>query len=554
MNIKELLSNKTVLYSVVGVVALIVVLVVVFSAMGMKRSSGAQDIDKIQKEDFQIIETENAGKALEIQTLLARSGISAKRTQEGQKTKVLLVGGKYTSSERDRALLEIVKNGLVDQNVGLEIFDKSDFTSTKDDKRIKLARAVNGELSRLIRRMPRIENASVLVSMPENSMFKADKKPITATVVLTVEAKENQSNKLDESVIRAIKSLLLGSVAGLQPENISITDTNGNVYNSLVKSLSDQVSQSQEHDLYMKNKISAQLDRLVGQGNYVVSVSTQLSQTPEDVSMIYYEPQEGHVPLTEQTFREGLGDSSEDSSKGSDAVSVYLPNGLQNSSSTSSQNKNYSRTASEVTYGVSKKHINRSKSVGTIEKITIAVTIDSNAAPTNMDEDELKELIARSASPLVNPQDDVTIVYVEKIDPFLASDRPVNLPVPDVSGNPWWLALLLIAGGLFVGFIFVHKKLQDASSDQVEELKKLREKTSEQERQIVDVNLKAAELIEKQTILTQELLEHQKQLQLEKKAMMDTTLDEVIEEVSSEIANSDSEKTMKELKSWIEKS
>ena len=554
MNIKELLSNKTVLYSVIGVVALVFILIIVFSVVGVKKSSGAQDIDKIQKDDFQIIETENAGKALEIQTLLARSGISAKRTQEGQKTKVILVGGKYTSSERDRALLEIVKNGLVDQNVGLEIFDKSDFTSTKDDKRIKLARAVNGELSRLIRRMPRIENASVLVSMPENSMFKADKKPITATVVLTVESKENQSNKLDESVIRAIKSLLLGSVAGLQAENISITDTNGNVYNSLVKSLSDQVSQTQEHDLYMKNKISAQLDRLVGQGNYVVTVSTQLSQIPEDVSMIYYEPSKGHVPLTEQTFREGLGDSSEDSSKGSDAVSVYLPNGLQNSSSTSSQNKNYSRTASEVTYGVSKRHVNRSKTVGTIEQITIAVTIDANAAPVNMEEYELKELIARSASPLVNPQDDVSIIYVEKIDPFLASDRPVNLPVPDVSGNPWWLALLLIAGGLFIGFIFVHKKLQDASSDQVEELKKLREKTSEQERQIVDVNLKAAELIEKQTILTQELLEHQKQLQLEKKAMIDTTLEEVIEEVSTDIANSDSEKTLEELKSWIEKS
>ena len=77
---------------------------------------------------------------------------------------------------------------------------------------------------------------------------------------------------------------------------------------------------------------------------------------------------------------------------------------------------------------------------------------------------------------------------------------------------------------------------------------------TEQEKQIVDVNLKAAELIEKQTILTQELLEHQKQLQLEKKKEAEVSLDEVIEEVTSDLEYGDSQKTVKELKSWIEKS
>ena len=82
----------------------------------------------------------------------------------------------------------------------------------------------------------------------------------------------------------------------------------------------------------------------------------------------------------------------------------------------------------------------------------------------------------------------------------------------------------------------------------------LKEKTKEQEKQIADVNLKAAELIEKQTILTQELLEQQKQMQLEKKPENDVSLEEVIEDISSDIAYGDSEKTLKELKSWIEKS
>ena len=549
MNIKELLQNKTILYSVIGgVCALIfIIILVVCLSVGGKSSTG-EVIDKIEKEPFDIVTTDNQGKAIEIQSILARYKINAKRKAEGSKTTVYLEGGKYTNSQRDTALLVLVKSGLIDQNVGLEIFDKNDFTSTREDKRIKLARAVNGELSRLIRKMPNIDNATVLVSIPESSFFKADKKPISATVMLTVAS----GVKLDASVIKAIKSLLMGSVVDLSAENISITDSNGNVYNSLVKSIDDQIAKIQENDSYMQNKVAAQLDMLLGHGNYVVTVSTSLNQVPKEITSIQYNP-DGKTSLTEQTFREGLGDTSQDTNKGSDAVSVYLPNGLQNSSSTSSQNKNYSREATEKTYGVDKKHVSEYYKSGIIENISIAVTMNADSMPPNMTVDELKAQIARAASPKVNP-DNVSIAFAETIDPYLASDRPVNLPVPEASGNPWWLAIALLLARLVVGFVFVHKKLKDSSSEQEEELRILKQKTSEQEKQIVDVNLKAAELIEKQTILTQELLEHQKQLQIEKKKETDASLDEVVEEVSADLAQSDSEKTLKELKSWIEKS
>lgn len=549
MNIKELLQNKTVLYSVIGGVCAIifVIILVVCLSVGGKSSNG-EVIDKIEKEQFDIVTTDNQGKALEIQSILAREKINAKRKSEGSKTTVFLEAGKYTNSQRDRALLVLVKSGLIDQNVGLEIFDKNDFTSTREDKRIKLARAVNGELSRLIRKMPNVDNATVLVSIPESSFFKADKKPISATVMLTVAS----GVKLDASVIKAIKSLLMGSVVDLSAENISITDSNGNVYNSMVKSIDDQIAKIQENDSYMQNKVAAQLDMLLGHGNYVVTVSTSLNQVPKEITSIQYSP-DGKTSLTEQTFREGLGDTSQDTNKGSDAVSVYLPNGLQNSSSTSSQNKNYSREATEKTYGVDKKHVSEYYKSGIIENISIAVTMNADSMPPNMTIDELKAQIARAASPKVNPNN-VSIAFAETIDPYLASDRPVNLPVPEASGNPWWLAIVLLLVGLVVGFVFVHKKLKDSSIEQEEELRILKQKTSEQEKQIVDVNLKAAELIEKQTILTQELLEHQKQLQIEKAKETESSLDEVIEEVSADLAQSDSEKTLKELKSWIEKS
>ena len=549
--LKELFQNKMILFGAIGVGALILILLIVFICVGSSKGgeSEAKVIDKIeQKENFEIIKTKNIGKAIEIQTLLARNGIKAKRSSEGSNHTVFLQAREYTNSQRDAALLLVVKSGLVDQNVGLEIFDQSDFTSTREDKRIKLARAVNGELSRLIRQMPNIDNASVFVSIPENSMFKADKKPVSATVMLTIPS----GVRLDANVIKAVKSLLIGSVVGLTSDNISITDSNGNVYSSLVRSIDDQLSKLQENDTYMQNKVAAQLDMLVGRGNYVVTVSTFLNQVPVQETSIKYDPN-SKTSVMEQTFKEGLGDNSQDSTRGTDAVSVYLPNGLQSSSANSSQNRNYQRTATETSYGVGKIHTSKYYETGIIEKVSIAVTLNADSMPPNMTERELKEQIARSASPKVTA-DDVSIAYSETVDPYLSSDRPVNLPKPDESGNPWWIAIVVVVIGLLIGFVFVNRRLQDASFEQDEALKQLQRKTEDQEKQITDVNLKAAELIEKQTILTQELIEQQKQLQIERKRNPKGNLDEIVQEVSSDIQNADSDKTLKELKSWIERS
>ena len=133
MNIQELLKNKTILFSVIGGVVFVIVVIILAVALagGSKGGTKAQTVEKVQKEQFNIVTTDNQGKAIEIQTLLARNGIVAKRSIDGSKTTVFLEAGKYTNTDRDGALLAIVKSGLIDQNVGLEIFDKNDFTSTR---------------------------------------------------------------------------------------------------------------------------------------------------------------------------------------------------------------------------------------------------------------------------------------------------------------------------------------------------------------------------------------------------------------------------------------
>lgn len=553
MDFQKLLENKPLLYGIIGAIVLVLALSITIGIVSSSKKPGGKDVvnEKIIKEELDLLTTDNLGKAIEIQALLARDGINAQRKLDGTKSTIYLK--EYTQSQRDMALLTIVKSGLMDQNAGLEIFDKGDFTSTKEDKRIRLARAINGELARLIRKMGGIDDASVFVSIPEQTMFTSMQKPVTATVQVTIPTGE----RVDTLKVKAITNLLIGSVTGLTADNISITDTNGNVYSSIIDDSDEMVEKSQENDKYMQQKINAQLDKLIGKGNYVATVSTFLRQSPIETTSISYDPAK-KTSVSEQTFTEGLGDNSKGSSQDSGgAVSVYLPGGLKQVSGggeASSQNRNYERSARETQYGVSKTQTSEYSKAGIIEEVSVAVTLDKNAIPPDTTLEELKDLIASAAGPKVEPKN-VTIAFSDSIDPYLAGDKTENLPKPDETGNPWWIAIALTAIGLLGGLKYISSKVKAAHDRQKVEMELLREKTYEQDRQIQSVNLKAAELVEKQSQMAQGLIEQQQRVAVQQQQQPQSIdLNNTINELKSDLEGIDEEEAGEKIKNWIEKS
>ena len=554
MNIQDIMENKPLFYGIIGGVIIVIALIIALSvAGGAKKSSGATEVTgEPLREDVNLLTTDNMGKAIEIQALLAKYNIVVSRKLDGTKSILYLKKGDcktgkkacYTT-DRDIALIQIVQSGLMDQNVGLEIFDKGDFTSTKEDKKIRLSRAINGELSRLIRRIDGVENASVFISIPEQTMFTSMQKPITATVQITL---ARDASKLDQLKVKAISNLLLGSVNGLTAENIAITDTNGNTYHSIMTAADEMLAKIEENDKYMTAKVNQQLDRLIGQGNYVATVSTFLRQAPVEKYTIDYDP-ERKASVTEQTFQEGLGDQTTDSNKNTNAVSVYLPNGLPNGSSDSSQNRNYSRTAKETQYGVTKTQTNEYIKPGVIEEISIAVTLDKNALPSNTTLEELKELIARAASPKVSAEN-VSIAFSDSVDPYLAGDRPANLPKPDETGNPWWLTIVLGAIGLIIVFRAVSNKVQQIQEANKREVDQLIQRNMQQEQQLSDINQRAAQLAERQSELAQGLVEQQQRAYISQQDPEKLT--DTIANLSDELANADEDEAGEKIKSWIE--
>ena len=554
MDFSKILENKPLLYGIIGGVALIIVLVIVGAIFAANSGGGGDNNANVVGSEpltanVDLLTTDNLGKALEIQALLAKQGITVERQLDGTKSKLVLnknncstLTKKCTVTDRDNALIAIVQSGLVDQNVGLEIFDKGDFTSTKEDKRIRLARAMNGELARLIKKIPPIQNATVFITIPENTTMFDEQKPKTATVQIVLPNGE----KLDQLKVKAITNLLLGSVSGLTAENIAITDTNGNVYHSVMDAEDEMLQKLEENDKYMQQKISKQLDRLVGPGNYVATVSTFLRQAPVEKFSIEYDPNK-KASVSEQSFREGLGDQTKDQSQGINAVSTYLPNGLPTNGTDSSQNRNYSRQATETQYGVTKTQTNEYIKPGVVEDISIAVTIDRNNWPADTTQEEMKELIARSASPKVTAAN-VSIAFSNSNDPYLTPERQENLPKVDESGNPWWLALLLCGLGLIIVFKVISSKVKRIREENEMEVENLRQKAIEQERQLNDINSRASQLTQRQSELAQDLINQQQKVaipQFDESLLVDS-----LDSISNEITEDSADK----IKSWIEES
>lgn len=549
MDFNKILENKPLLYGIIGGVVLIIAVVVLAIAIASNNGGGKASEavgGEPLKTNVDLLTTDNLGKALEIQALLAKQGITAERSLDGTKSKLYLnknncstLTKKCTITDRDNAIIAIVQSGLVDQNVGLEIFDKGDFTSTKEDKRIRLARAMNGELARLIKQIKPIQNATVFISIPENSSMFEDEKPRTATVQLVMPIDE----KLDQLKVKAITNLIIGST-GISAENIAITDTNGNVYHSVMNAEDEMLQKLEENDKYMQQKISKQLDRLVGPGNYVATVSTFLRQAPVEKFSIEYDPTK-KASVSEQSFREGLGDRTQDQSQGVNAVSTYLPNGLPTSGTDSSQSRNYSRQATETQYGVTKTQTNEYIKPGVIEDISIAVTLDRNNLPSDTSMDQLKELIARAASPKVTAND-VSIAFTNSTDPYLTPEKQQALPKVDETGNPWWLALLLLGLGLIIIFKAISAKVKRIKEENEMEVEALRQQTLEQERQLKDINSRASQLTQRQSELAQDLINQQQKAAIPQ--FDESLLTDSLDSISSEITEDSADK----IKSWIE--
>src|SRR5689334_21642578 len=122
-----------------------------------------------------------------------------------------------------RIRMKLAEGGLPKGGgVGYEIFDKSDaLGATSFVQNINHLRALEGELSRTIKALDRVQAARVHLVLPERPLFSREKVEATASIVLKVRG------ALEPQQVRAIRHLVASAVNGLKPERVSVVDESG---------------------------------------------------------------------------------------------------------------------------------------------------------------------------------------------------------------------------------------------------------------------------------------------------------------------------------------
>jgi flagellar M-ring protein FliF len=224
---------------------------------------------------------------------------------------------KVPIADRDRLRLRLAEEELapVGGVVTFEIFDKLRLTATDYERRINFLRALQGELTRTIRSIEQIDDVRVHIVLPEKRLYTEEEQPATASINLKIKPYA----KLEPGQVKGIIYLVASAVEGLEPANVIVTDSKGNILSELVLEEEDDQKALAASQLEIQNtearkierKIRQRLGRVLGPDKVEVMVRCEidfdrLEEHSEQYSMPGFEQLKVSEELEKEQF-EGVG-------------------------------------------------------------------------------------------------------------------------------------------------------------------------------------------------------------------------------------------------------
>ena len=188
--------------------------------------------------------------------------------------------------------------------VGYEIFEKPKLGATEFVQRINYHRALEGELTRSILALEPVQSARVHIVMPEEKLFEEEEEEPKASVIVTLKP----DKKLSREQILSIAYLVASAVEGLDPENVSIIDSRGNVLRrgkveGEIVEASNRLELKQSIESYLQKKAETMLAKILGPENAIVRVDVELDFSKVMQTLEQFDP-EGQVIRSEERFEE----------------------------------------------------------------------------------------------------------------------------------------------------------------------------------------------------------------------------------------------------------
>lgn len=343
---------------------------------------------------------------------------------------------------------------------GFEIFDKPAFGMSDFVQRANYVRALQGELARTLQQIDGVENARVMIVLPENRLVIDAQRKATASVFLNV----RMAGLLTQEAVSAIRFLVSNSVEGLQARDVTVVDNYGAVLSepsdesSGASAVGGQLQQRKNIERYLTEKLRSMFETILGPGQAVVRVSAEISFDAVTRTSEYYDPA-GSVPKNQKRTQE-ITDSVNPVAGG---VAGVVANTGTNLNAAGSQGSRLQKIDQTDDFYVSRSQTNVVAGIGGLRKISAAVFVnqryegkgaDRKAVPrTQTDIDKLKRAAERALG-LTKSDEALGDVAVEEL-PF--NEEPKIEETARMDREALWIKGMEAAriGGMLLGSFLI---------------------------------------------------------------------------------------------------
>ncbi|MDE7230531.1 MAG: flagellar M-ring protein FliF [Oscillospiraceae bacterium] len=353
----------------------------------------------------------NTQEAAEIVTAIENMGI------QGAK----LSGGTITvpSDQVDYLRMQLAVQGYPNSSPDYKIWqDGINLWSTDSDKRVVAKQQMEARISATLRQLKSVTNATTNLSIPEEKQYsiKPDSKPPTASVQLMLSGSEQLKN----SEVRAIFDLIAKAVEGLTYENISLTDTQGHLYNYIsaeeeaamntdpsgVNVARKRFTFEREMEQYLLQDLKDMLTDIYGPNGFAINVKSRLNFDNKKVTSIEYFPsgdENTGVKHHELHIDSNIG------LVGTNGLVGFTPNADTSPDYPSvpglDEGEEYYYKKDEIEYDVTQIKTEIEKDGYSIDSVSVGVTLNL-ATLTERDREIVTDMVAHSAG---TTRDKVTV-------------------------------------------------------------------------------------------------------------------------------------------------
>lgn len=316
-------------------------------------------------------------------------------------------------------------------------FNKTGTFSTEAERKEAMRIATQEKLEAMIRQLDGIRDAQVIISLGTQRVYVLDPQTSESTATVLVTPDGNQL--LSAGTVETIRYMVSHSVQALNIGDVTISDTNNNVYNDTASGtgqMADANALKLQYEQSTNNQVRMQvlnvLEPIYGKGNVTVAVNTTVDMSRKVIESTDYRQPEGSVEgggligHEEWFWVRGIdGTTAQGGTVGTSTNSdiPYYPDYVPPGTGTG----NYDSGSGEKDHQISSTVTQQEVWAGTITDLKVAVTINQDARNSgSVGLEQLTRQVAVAAGVGTDPEAMDGCVNV-LIAPFNV-DMPDNAP------------------------------------------------------------------------------------------------------------------------------